>query len=172
MYDTKEDKKAIQEYKDMWKNSPYPVTFVTSDMFVFCNSTNSILLIKRGGYPGKGLWALPGGFLDQNETTQECAYRELKEETGLDLSIYLKLEQGEIFDPIVFDEPNRDPRGRFITHVYSHHFYNERYSFNKVKKHDDAGHVEWVNIDRIKEMTKEDFFADHYKILMRLIECV
>src|SRR5437879_5857147 len=66
-----------------------------------------VALIQRKNQPFQGSWALPGGFLEGNETVQEAAARELHEETGLE-NIYLEQFQ-------VFSEPHRDPRGRVIT---------------------------------------------------------
>lgn len=76
------------------------------------NSKNnlSVLLVKRGEFPFKGAWALPGGFLRKTETVEECAYREIKEETGV-LPVSLM--------PVgVFSQLERDPRGRIISNAY------------------------------------------------------
>ncbi|MDO5650466.1 MAG: adenylyltransferase/cytidyltransferase family protein, partial [Gallicola sp.] len=61
-----EDYKMIRKYKESWKSAPYPPTFVTVDAVVVCSG--HILLVERGASPGKGLTALPGGFINQNET--------------------------------------------------------------------------------------------------------
>lgn len=66
-----------------------------------------VALIERKNEPFKGKWAIPGGFVEGDETVEEAAARELQEETGLS-KIYLQQFQ-------VFSEPNRDPRGRVIT---------------------------------------------------------
>ncbi len=76
------------------------------------NSKNnlSVLLVKRGEYPFKDAWALPGGFLRKTETVEECAYREIREETGV-LPVSLM--------PVgVFSQLERDPRGRIISNAY------------------------------------------------------
>ena len=154
------DQEAINKYKEMWANVPYPVTFTTTDALV-CHGTK-LLLIKRGNYPGKGTWAIPGGFLDQGETLRECALRELEEETTLKLDC----DDGRWFEEkgvVVFDAPDRDPRGRFITHVHLFQIYGK--DEVEVQACDDAGHVEWVDIEDIRKMSEEDFFADHYTIL-------
>lgn len=69
-----------------------------------------ILMIKRGEYPFKGEWALPGGFVREDETTEETARRELEEETGVK-EIYME----QLY---TFSEPNRDPRTRVISTAY------------------------------------------------------
>lgn len=66
-----------------------------------------VLLIQRGQDPFGGQWALPGGFVDMDEAVDTCARREVREETGL--------ECGELYPLGVFDEPERDPRGRTIS---------------------------------------------------------
>ena len=64
----------------------YPRPAVTADMIVLTDESDpKILLIQRGNEPFKGCWAFPGGFMNMDETTEQCARRELKEETGLDL---------------------------------------------------------------------------------------
>lgn len=71
----------------------------------------SVLLIKRGVHPYKGQWALPGGFIRKTETIEQCAVRELSEETGL--------EPVSLFPVGVFSRPDRDPRGRIISHTFA-----------------------------------------------------
>lgn len=70
-----------------------------------------LMLIRRGVHPFSGMWALPGGFLKMNETIEQCAQRELSEETGLDNFF---LEQFR-----TYSEVNRDPRGRIISCAYT-----------------------------------------------------
>ena len=69
-----------------------------------------VLLIKRGNSPFKGRWAFPGGFMNMDETTEQCAIRELEEETGLKVT---KLQQIGAYSKV-----DRDPRGRTITVAY------------------------------------------------------
>ncbi|MFN7611677.1 MAG: NUDIX domain-containing protein, partial [bacterium] len=100
-----------EKYKKPYLNLPYPPTFITADAMVF--SGDNILLIERGNEPGKGLLALPGGFLDaKDESLESAMFRELKEETGLELL------PDDIIDSCVFDAIGRSPRGRIITHVF------------------------------------------------------
>lgn len=87
----------------------YPRPSMTADcvIFGFDGQNLKILLIERGIEPYKGYWALPGGFMKMDETIEECATRELREETGIS-QVYL--EQFRVFSSI-----NRDPRGRVVT---------------------------------------------------------
>ncbi|RSM65031.1 NUDIX hydrolase [Kibdelosporangium aridum] len=69
-----------------------------------------VLLIERGNEPFKGHWALPGGYVDEGETSEIAAYRELAEETAIH-SVHLKFAG-------IYDQPNRDPRGRVVSAAY------------------------------------------------------
>ncbi len=90
----------------------YPRPAVTTDicLFTVMDDELRILLIRRGSEPFKGSWALPGGFLGEAETLDQCATRELKEETGVSDA------HPEPF--ATFSDPDRDPRGRTITAAY------------------------------------------------------
>jgi len=137
----------------------YPRIEHTADIAVFHG--NNVLLIKRGKAPGKGLYALPGGFVNQNETLKECALRELKEETGLVVNnrIYVQLIGN-------FDNPNRSRRGRVITTLYTA-LLPKDYDINAVKAGDDASNVEWINAGDALKMGKDAFFEDHYDMLYK-----
>ena len=104
-----EEYNYYKSYKESWANTPYPPTFVTADIAVI--HEHNILVIRRGQCPGKGLYALPGGFVDKDETVMEAAYRELREETGLALcpsDVYHTSTK-------IIDAPNRSFRGRVIS---------------------------------------------------------
>ena len=89
--------------------SQYKKPAVAADTALFCIKDESlfILLIERGGYPYKGCWALPGGFVNIDEDLPGSARRELKEETDIDIEY---IEQAA-----VWGRPDRDPRQRVIT---------------------------------------------------------
>ena len=89
----------------------YPRPAVTADCVVMTNeATPKVLLIQRGSEPFKGCWAFPGGFMNMDETTEQCAIRELEEETGLKVN---NLHQVGAYSKV-----DRDPRGRTITVAY------------------------------------------------------
>lgn len=89
----------------------YPRPAVTADCIVIAKgSVAQVLLIQRGSEPFKGCWAFPGGFLNMDETTEQCAVRELEEETGVKVNDLLLVG--------VYSTVDRDPRGRTITAAY------------------------------------------------------
>ena len=140
---------------------PYPPTFVTTDNVVI--RSGHVLLIKRRYNPGKGLWALPGGFLDVSEKIEDGAVRELKEETRINIT--KKELRKSIVESKVFDHPNRSLRGRTITHAY---LYDLGYGqLPEIKANDDASGAHWVPLSEAHRM-EEFFFEDHYDILVQL----
>ena len=89
----------------------YPRPSVTADCIVFTKEPDAkVLLIQRADEPYKGSWAFPGGFMNMDETTEQCAIRELEEETGLKLC---KIHQIGAYSRV-----DRDPRGRTVTVAY------------------------------------------------------
>ena len=127
----------------------YPRPAVTADSVVFCNGSDglSVLLIERANDPFKGCWAFPGGFMDMEENAEDCAKRELMEETGMEVRSLEYIG--------TFSEVNRDPRGRTITFAY----------YAVVEKSDvigadDASRAKWFPIDSIPSLA-----FDHEEIL-------
>ena len=106
---------------------------------------NGVLLIKRGHEPFKDMWALPGGFMEDDESAEEACLRETKEETGLDVRI--KKLVG------VYSEPGRDPR-KVVSIVFLCEY------TGTPKAGDDAKEIGWFEIDRLPELA-----ADHKKII-------
>lgn len=151
--------------KLMWGMAPYPVTFVTTDAVVTHRA--SILMIRRKNHPGKGLWALPGGFLGQKEWVRDSIIRELREETRIAVANEDLLR---IMQPIkVFDNPSRSLRGRVITHAarfnLDHLGLTKR---PKVRADDDAEAVRWFSLGEIMK-ADNSLFEDHAEIIRRLV---
>lgn len=116
----------------------YPRPAVTADcvIFGFDGVNIKVLLIQRGLEPYKGAWALPGGFMNMNETIEECALRELKEETGLNAAT---VEQFHTFTSV-----DRDPRERVITVAHM-----ALVRLADVQGGDDAENARWFTLDEI-----------------------
>lgn len=156
----RQEYQMVKKYKEAWKAAPFPPTFMTVDTVVV--QSGHILLVKRGDMPGKGLWALPGGFLNQEETMLDGAIRELKEETRIKVPV--PVLKGSIKASKTFDAPNRSVRGRTITQA----FYLDLGvgELPKVKGSDDAVDAQWV---LFKDVKQELMFEDHFHIIDNFI---
>ena len=133
----------------------HPRPALTVDIVLFHRSGVDIevLLIKRGREPFKGRWALPGGFVDKDESLEAAAARELREETGLH---GIKLEQ-----LAAFGDPGRDPRGHTVSVV----FYGTVSDRGAVIAADDAADAKWHSVSHLPKLA-----FDHRKILRRAME--
>lgn len=151
----------VDNYKAKFANYPFPPTFVTVDAVVV--QSGHILLVRRSGYPGKGLWALPGGFLNTNEKIEDGVIRELREETRI--KVPAPVLRGNIVKREVFDDPNRSSRGRTITHAFLIHLPADM-SLPKVRGSDDAEKAHWFPISEVK---REMMFEDHYSIIENML---
>lgn len=154
-----DEKDFVDAYKKSWESAPYAPVFVTADAVVL--HQGHVLMIKRRGYPGKGQWALPGGFLEPHESLESASIRELLEETGIDLKQYSS--QGRPTAHHVFDEPGRDPRGRLITHAFLF-ILSQESPRPAMCPGDDAMEAEWISLARI-DLLREHMFSDHWKII-------
>lgn len=153
----------VKEYKASWAGAPYEPTFVTADPVVI--QSGHVLLVQRGGYPGKGQWALPGGFVDPGEKVRNAAVRELREETKL--KVPAKVLNGSIDAYEMFDAPNRSTRGRTITHAYRFNL-DPTQSLPRVKGGDDAAKAKWFSFAEFEEMESE-MFEDHYYLIKAMM---
>ena len=116
----------------------YPRPAVTADCVVMTNEPlPKVLLIQRGADPFKGAWAFPGGFMNMDETTEECSMRELEEETGLKVATVHQVG--------TYSKVDRDPRGRTITVAYLAIIDSPE----EVKGQDDAAKAEWFPITEL-----------------------
>jgi 8-oxo-dGTP diphosphatase len=100
------------EFLQNYDASKYPITVVTVDTIITrgIGYDREVVLIKRKNFPYRNHWALPGGFMDEGETAEQAAVREVKEEAGLDL------KDIKFFN--LADVPDRDPRCRAISVVF------------------------------------------------------
>jgi 8-oxo-dGTP diphosphatase len=109
--------------------------FVTVDIVVFKADSQKILLIRRKNEPFRGNWALPGGFVDENEDLADAALRELREETGLQVASVTQLK--------AFGRPGRDPRH----HTVSIAFLAQAAENAAAAAADDASDAAWFPLD-------------------------
>jgi 8-oxo-dGTP diphosphatase len=122
----------------------YPRPSLTVDCIIFGLDESSrlkVLLIQRGNEPFKGQWALPGGFVAENETLEAAALRELKEETGVS-DVFVE----QLF---TFGTPGRDPRGRVVTIAY---YALINLAKHKIGANTDASDVQWFPIDGLPKL--------------------
>ena len=126
------------------------VPSITTDGFIIKNK--KILLIRRKNPPFKGMWALPGGFIEYKETTEDAVIREVCEETGLKTKIH-KLAG-------VYSDPNRDPRGHTITIVYILEIID-----GKLIANDDASEVKFFSLKNLPNLS-----FDHEEIIKEIIQ--
>lgn len=133
---------------------PHPAVATDCVIFGFDGLSIRVLLIKRGIEPYKGKWAFPGGFMKMDETAEQCAKRELYEETGLKDAL---VEQFYTFTDV-----NRDPRERVITVA---HYALVRLS--EVKGGDDAEVAQWFAHSEVPSLA-----FDHDRILRMALKCL
>lgn len=148
----------IERYRAAWAASPHPPTFVTADAVVV--HSGHVLLVRRRAEPGRGLWALPGGFVGQQERILDACLRELREETRLKLPV--PVLRGSLRGSHVFDHPDRSLRGRTITHAF--HFDFPGGELPRVRGGDDADRATWIPVSQALEMGTQ-LFEDHLHIL-------
>jgi 8-oxo-dGTP diphosphatase len=134
----------------------YPRPALTVDIVVFGYDPPrlKVLLIERGLPPFKGCWALPGGFVQMDETLDAAARRELEEETGLS-RIYLE----QLY---TFGDPGRDPRDRVVTVAY---FALVKLSDYKPRAATDAAATEWFDLSNLPKLA-----FDHPRIVELALE--
>lgn len=156
------EREFVETYKKQYASLPYPPIFSTADSVVI--QSGHVLMIKRRAEPGKGLWALPGGYVNANtdKSVLDAAIRELREETGI--KVPEPVLRGSIKDNRVFDAIDRSPRGRIITHCFKIELPDG--PLPRVKGQDDAEKARWVPIAEVKS---EETFEDHYEILQHFL---
>jgi bifunctional NMN adenylyltransferase/nudix hydrolase len=152
----------VRDYKEKWKAAPYPPMFITCDPVVFCNGY--VLTVTRGDNPGRHLLALPGGFLEPDETIEQGILRELREETKIDVPP--KILKNSLKEIRVFDAPDRSSRGRTVTHAGL--IVLDEPALPKVKAGSDAKHAQWIALERLPRLEAQ-FFEDHYYIIQTMM---
>jgi bifunctional NMN adenylyltransferase/nudix hydrolase len=185
----------VKDYKARAKAYPYPPIYHTVDAVVV--QSGHILVVERGKQPGKGLWALPGGFVNQDERLRDAAIRELIEETNIQLAfipapknpspaeakahkkrvmdMLKKILGGSIRGQGVFDKPDRSDRGRTITNAYFFRLDDMKplpevtgVEQGNIDPECDVNRCFWLPIDEALERS-DMWFEDHHAIIETLI---
>ncbi len=156
------EREFVERYKQQYASLPYPPIFSTADAVVI--QSGHVLMVKRRAEPGRGLWALPGGYVNANtdKSVEAAMLRELREETQI--KVPAPVLKGSIVRSKVFDAIDRSPRGRIITHAF--HIVLPDGELPKVKGADDAEKARWVPI---AEVLSSECFEDHYEILQHFL---
>ena len=135
----------------------YPRPALTADVAVLrLVEMPEILLIQRKEEPFKNNWALPGGFMEMEETLEETARRELMEETSVRAAELIRFD--------TYDKPGRDPRGRTITQVFVMIWKEE---MGQPKAGSDAANLQWFALNELPELA-----FDHQQILSDVIQMI
>jgi bifunctional NMN adenylyltransferase/nudix hydrolase len=153
----------IEEYRKRTRLGPYAPTFVTVDAIV--EQSGHILLIQRKDFPGKGLWAAPGGFIGEHERLVDGMIRELREEAGL--KVPEKVLRGSIAHKDVFDDPGRSTRGRTFTHAFLIRL-DDSAELPRIKAGDDAKHAEWKSLAEFDTM-QGIMYEDHFSMIKNML---
>ena len=176
----REQHRVIQASRAKWTNTPYPVQFITADAVII--QSGHVLVVRRGNQPGKGLIALPGGYVNQSERIKDAAIREAMEETGIQLATGKKADEitermlrGSIRASEIFDDPNRSERGRIVTIAYLFRLDDTKplpaVSGQNVPFYEANGQVEvetleafWMPLDQALDDPTQ-WFEDHHQII-------
>jgi bifunctional NMN adenylyltransferase/nudix hydrolase len=152
----REELLALDESRRKYGRGP----FVTVDALVTVGER--LLLVQRGRTPGKGLWALPGGFLEGSERLLTAAIRELQEETLVACS---EADLRKAYRGVaVFDHPQRSQRGRTITHAHYFALPAAAPALPAVEGADDAAAARWFELSEVAQMLPA-LFDDHFQII-------
>ncbi|MCU1548881.1 MAG: hydrolase [Arthrobacter sp.] len=154
------DTNGEKEFLDAYKPKDYPSIALTADLVVLAVAGGVLhaALVRRGGHPFKGGLALPGGFVGPRESTEQAAYRELAEETGLDLGqLPVHIEQ-----LATYSDPDRDPRMRVVSVAHLALLATDRQTLPDMSAGSDAAGAEWRPVHRVLE---QPMAFDHATIL-------
>lgn len=143
-------------------NYDFPMFSLSADVIIYNSVTNEVFLIERGKDPYKNKYALPGGFVNIDETTKEAAIREAYEETGIVINPFN-------LNFLCFkDAVNRDTRNRVVTFVYYYDVANTD-DINKLVAGDDAINHKVVKFNQVNDIK---LAFDHNDILLQFLNRV
>ncbi|MBK1722067.1 bifunctional nicotinamide-nucleotide adenylyltransferase/Nudix hydroxylase [Thiocystis violacea] len=152
----------IKRYRSQFDGLRYPPIFQTVDAVVL--QAGHILLVERGAHPGKGLLALPGGFLNAEERIEDAVIRELREETGI--KVPEPVLRGSLRARARYDDPLRSLRGRTITDAFL--FELRPGPLPRIKGGTDARKAQWTSLAEFQSLEAQ-IFEDHFHIVQDLL---
>lgn len=151
----------VHDYVKTNQIGPYEIMFTTTDAVVV--QSGHILLVERKDFPGKGLLALPGGFLQGNQTLLDSCLRELREESRL--RIPAPILKDFLKDQKMFDDVHRSQRGRVTTQAFKFELPRDIH-MESLKGGSDAKRAFWLPLS---ELRCEDMFEDHFFIIQNML---
>lgn len=128
-----------REFLAAYRDKRYPAPYLTADV-VLLSEGRDVLLIRRKAHPYLGCWALPGGFVNPDESAADGALRELEEETNV-----TGFTENDIYEIGLFSKPGRDPRGWIVSDAFLVPVDRKAIAF---RAGDDAADAKWVTIER------------------------
>lgn len=153
--------------------SQYTPFFLTADIVLLTirDGQLSVLLVRRGDEPHRDWWCLPGGFVQPDESSEQAAYRELHEETGIDaLPRELHLEKLSLYDEPKRDDREYDEQGRIVCRVISSAYLAMMPDMPTPTAGDDAVDARWWPIADLEQEDGPELGFDHTKILAAAVE--
>ncbi|QJQ96676.1 MULTISPECIES: bifunctional nicotinamide-nucleotide adenylyltransferase/Nudix hydroxylase [Halomonadaceae] len=156
-----EEQRLLDQYRSAWVDAPYPPIFVTVNAVVV--QSGHVLLVKRTAAPGKGLLALPGGFVNSHERLLDACLRELRER--LRLKVPEPVLKGSLRGQRLFDEPHRSWRGRTLAEAFYFALRPEQ-QLPQLKPVKGGDHARWV---ALADLEPETLFEDHFFIIQNFL---
>ncbi|MBB3189162.1 bifunctional nicotinamide-nucleotide adenylyltransferase/Nudix hydroxylase [Halomonas cerina] len=156
-----EEQRLLDQYRDAWAQAPYPPIFVTVSAVVV--QSGHILLVRRTAAPGKGLYALPGGFINTHERLLDACLRELRERVRL--KVPEPVLKGSLRGQRLFDEPHRSWRGRTLAEAFYFALRPEQ-QLPPLKPVRGGDHARWVPL---ADLEPDGLFEDHFFIIQNFL---
>ncbi|WP_445001335.1 bifunctional nicotinamide-nucleotide adenylyltransferase/Nudix hydroxylase [Halomonas mongoliensis] len=152
-----EEQRLLDQYRSAWAQAPYPPIFVTVNAVVV--QSGHVLLVRRTAAPGKGLLALPGGFINSHERLLDACLRELRERVRL--KVPEPVLKGSLRGQRLFDEPHRSWRGRTLAEAFYFALTPDQ-QLPRLKPVKGGDHARWV---ALADLDPEALFEDHFFII-------
>ncbi|MBW5800770.1 bifunctional nicotinamide-nucleotide adenylyltransferase/Nudix hydroxylase [Halomonas elongata] len=156
-----EEQGLLDQYRRAWAQAPYPPIFVTVSAVVV--QSGHILLVKRTAAPGKGLLALPGGFINPQERLLDACLRELRERVRL--KVPEPVLKGSLRGQRLFDEPHRSWRGRTLAEAFYFALRPDQ-QLPRLKPVKGGDHARWVPL---ADLEPDTLFEDHFFIIQNFL---
>ncbi|MEA2117452.1 bifunctional nicotinamide-nucleotide adenylyltransferase/Nudix hydroxylase [Halovibrio sp. HP20-50] len=156
-----EEQQLLDQYRKAWAQAPYPPIFVTVNAVVV--QSGHVLLVQRTAAPGKGLYALPGGFINPHERLLDACLRELRER--IRLKVPEPVLKGSLRGQRLFDEPHRSWRGRTLAEAFYFALRPEQ-QLPRLKPVKGGDHARWI---ALADLQPDSLFEDHFFIIQNFL---